>query len=251
MPPIPLLSVVMPAYNEQASIEKVVFDHWRALQTLEGVATAWEILVVDDASRDATFSILEALQKRIPQLRVVRNPKNLGVFGAFARCYAEARGTHIYSTGSDGQWPAENLVPMASRVVAGADVVIGVRTNRSEVYSLARRIVSFGFNALPKWLFGVDVQDAGGVKLGTRRVFEFDLTSSSPFAEAERIVKAHYSGLRIEFVPIQFLVRAGGNAKGASWRNIRSSLRDVMRCTGTYGLRRNPGSRRPPAGTAP
>jgi glycosyltransferase involved in cell wall biosynthesis len=247
MPPIPLLSVVLPAYNEQASIEKVVIDHWLVLQTLKGIATDWEIVVVDDASRDDTFQILEALQKRIPQLRVFRNTNNLGIFGAFARCYAEARGTHIYSTGSDGQWPAENLVPMATRVVAGADAVIGVRTNRREVYSLARRIVSFGFNALPKWLFGVDVQDAGGVKLGTRLIFESGLISTSPFVEAERIIRAHYSGLRIEFVPIRFLVRAGGKAKGASWRNIRSSLRDVVRCAATYGFRRKPGSLHPPS----
>lgn len=249
MPSIPLLSVVMAAYNEGASIEEVVLDHRRVLQSLEGVAGDWEILVVDDASNDATFSILEGLQKRIAQLRVVRNPKNLGIFGAYARGYAEARGTHIYCTGSDGQWPAENLVAMASRVVAGTDVVIGVRTNRSEIYSLPRRIVSYGFNAVPKWLFGVDVRDAGGVKLATRQIFDFGLISSSPFVEAERIVKAHYSGLRIDFVPIQFLVRAGGKAKGASWRNIRCSLRDVIRCSRAYSFGRCHGSLRPQHGT--
>jgi polyisoprenyl-phosphate glycosyltransferase len=248
MPPIPMLSVVLPAYNEQASIEKVVIDHWRVLQGLEGIATDWEIVVVDDASRDDTFKILKALQQRIPQLLVVRNASNLGIFGAFARCYAEARGTHIYSTGSDGQWPAENLVPMATRVLAGTDVVVGVRTNRREVYSLARRIVSYGFNALPKWLFGVDVQDAGGVKLGTREIFDYGLISTSPFVEAERIIRAHRSGLRVEFIPIQFLVRAGGKAKGASWRNIRKSLLDVARCAAAYGLWRKPGNLHPAGG---
>lgn len=250
MPSIPFLSVVMPAYNEEANVEQVVLDHWRILRDLKDSVTGWEILVVDDGSEDATVSILQGLQQRVPELRVVQNPKNLGIAGALARCYAEARGTHIYGTGSDGQWPAENLVPLASRVVAGADVVVAVRMNRDEVYSLPRRVVSFGFNALPKWLFGVDVRDAGGVKLARREVFEYTLVSTSPFVEAERIMKAHYSGLRIEFVPIRFLVRTGGKAKGASWRNIRSSLRDVIRCARTYGFRRN-WQPRSPLGTVP
>jgi hypothetical protein len=81
------------------------------------------------------------------------------------------------------------------------------------------------------------------VKVARREVFQYQLVSTSPFSEAERIVKAHRSGLRIEFVPIQFLVRSGGKARGASWKNIRSSLWDVVRCLKTYGFRR----RSPPA----
>ena len=237
MTPIPMLSVVMAAYNEEASIGSVVSDHCRVLQQLGRFLTAWEILVVDDASEDATFSILEGLQKRMPELRVVQNPKNQGIFGAYARCYREARGTHIYCTGSDGQWPAENLSLMVPRAVAGSDLIVGVRTNRRNVYSFARRLISFAFNAITWLIFAVDVQDAGSLKLGTRQVFELSLVSSSPFVEAERIAKAYYTGLQIEFVPIQFLVRAHGKAKGASWRNIQSSLQDVSRCLRSYGFR--------------
>ena len=238
MLPIPLLSVIMPAYNEEASVEAVILEHCQTLETLGDKVRDWEIVVVDDASTDSTLAILESLQKRIPRLRIARNPRNLGIAGALARCYAEARGTHIYGTASDGQWPAEHLVALADRAAAGADVVVAVRMNRNEVYSLARRFVSFGFNAIPRWLFGVDVRDAGGVKVARREVFQYRLVSTSPFSEAERIVKAHRSGLRIEFVPIQFLVRSGGKARGASWKNIRSSLWDVVRCLKAYGFRR-------------
>jgi dolichol-phosphate mannosyltransferase len=234
---IPFLSVVMPAYNEQGSIRRVVLEHAAVLERLQGAAPEWEIVVVDDASSDETALILENLRERVPRLRVVRHERNQGIYATFSRCYAEARGSHVYSTGSDGQWPAENLALLMDCLLAGADLVIGVRRNRRDVYSVPRRIVSFGFNALPKLLFGVAVQDAGSVKLGLRRAFEFDLVSRSPFFEAERIIRARRSGLKVGFVPIDFLSRSGGKAGGASWRNISSSLRDVLRCVRTYGLR--------------
>jgi glycosyltransferase involved in cell wall biosynthesis len=227
----------MPVYNEEACIETVVLDHIRVLEQLKPRVTQWEVLCVDDASRDRTAQILADLSQRQPGLRVLRNPTNLGISGAFMRCHLEARGDYVYSTGSDGQWPPENLVPMLDRVLAGADLVVAVRTNRREVYSLSRRIVSSCFSLLPRALFGVAVEDAGSVKLGIRAIFQFDLISTSPFAEAERLIKASRSGYRISFLPIKFALRTGGKATGASWKNIRTSVRDMFRCLRVYGIR--------------
>jgi len=126
---------------------------------------------------------------------------------------------------------------MLEHLLAGADLVVGVRNNRREVYTVARRILSFGFNMLPRVLFGVTVQDAGSVKLGRREIFLFDLTSTSPFFEAERIIRASREGYQIDFVPIRFMVRSGGKASGSSWKNIRASVRDLFRCLAVYGAR--------------
>jgi glycosyltransferase involved in cell wall biosynthesis len=236
-PELELLSVVMPAFNEEASIERVILDHVRVLNMLAAWAPRWEIVCVDDGSQDRTPELLRSLQLQVPQLRVIRQ-HNQGIFAAVTRAYREAQGSHIFSTGSDGQWPPENLEPMLARVREGADLVIGVRTNRREVYSFARRIVSLGFSLFPRLLFGVSVQDAGSIKMGRREVFQFDLISSSPFFEAERIVKASRAGLRVEFVPIRFLTRTGGRERGASAKNVFTSLCDLARCVRTYGLRR-------------
>jgi glycosyltransferase involved in cell wall biosynthesis len=226
----------MPAYNEEAAIERVILEHVACLNRLRDAVPEWEIVCVDDGSVDRTPEILRGLQARAPQLRVIRQ-ENQGIFGAVARAYREARGTHIYSTGSDGQWPAENLEPMMERLLSGAHLVIGVRTNRREVYTIPRRIVSLAYNLLPPLLFGVPVRDAGSVRLGVREVFQFELISRSPFFEAERIIRAHRAGFQVAFVPIRFLTRAGGKEKGASWKNIRTSLRDVLLCLRAYGLR--------------
>lgn len=219
------LSVVFPAYNEEASIEPVVLDHYRALQKLQDKLGAWEMVCVDDASSDRTAELLEGLRTQVPQLRVVRHAQNQGIFASFRDCYRAARGTHIYAIGSDGQWPVENLERMLECLLAGADLVVGVRTNRREIYSLARQLVSFVYNLLPSALFGVALHDAGSIKLGVREVFDFELISASVFCEAERIIRAQRGGYRITFVPIRFLHRTAGKTNGASWKTSLSHWR--------------------------
>ncbi len=224
-----LLSLVMPAYNEEANIERVILEHVRVVTEMSSVLPPWEIVCVDDGSTDSTAEILARLALQIPQLRVIRQ-ENQGIFGAVTRAYREASGNFIYSTASDGQWPAENLGTMFTALHSGADLVIGVRTNRREVYTPARRLISLFFNLLPRILFGVAVQDAGSIKLGKRQAFQWNLISRSPFFEAERIIRARRAGLRVAFVPIRFLRRTQGKEKGASLKNIVGSLRDLLRC---------------------
>jgi glycosyltransferase involved in cell wall biosynthesis len=233
---IRMLSVVMPVYNEEAAIESVILEHRDLLHGLHENVPEWEIVCVDDGSVDRTPEILRNLQVRVPELRVIRQ-ENQGIYGAMARVFQEARGTHVYNTGSDGQWPAKNLETMLPAVAGGADLVVGVRKNRQEVYSPARRLISGCFNLLPRILFGTPVEDAGGSKLGVREIFRYDLISRSVFSEAERIILAHRQGMRIEFVPIDFVTRKGGKALGASWKNVRSSVRDLFRCLYAYGFR--------------
>jgi glycosyltransferase involved in cell wall biosynthesis len=233
---IRMLSVVMPVYNEEAAIESVIVEHCEVLRGLHENVPEWEIVCVDDGSVDRTPEILHNVQALVPQLRVIRQ-ENQGIYGALERVFQEARGTHIYNTGSDGQWPAKNLETMLPAIAGGADLVVGVRKNRREVYSMARRLISGCFNLLPRILFGTPIEDAGSVKLGVREDFRYDLISRSVFSEAERIILAHRKGLRIEFVPIHFLPRAGGKAAGASWRNLRTSVRDLFRCLRAYGFR--------------
>jgi len=232
-----VLSVVLPAYNEQGTIEKVILDHDRVLRGLGKEIENWEIVCLDDASADATLEILHRLAQIIPKLRVLRHERNQGIYQSFHDLFAAAQGTHIYLTASDGQWPANNLLKMLPAVKNGADLVVGVRPNRKEIYSASRQTISFLFNLVPRILFGVETSDAGSIKLGLREVFQFDLISRSPFVEAERIVQARLRGHQVALVPIEFLRRAAGKEGGASWRNVRNSILDCLRCFVLYRLR--------------
>ena len=129
---------------------------------------------------------------------------------------------------------------MFATLQTGADLVVGVRENRSAVYSLRRRFISYMFNLIAKMLFGLATRDAGSVKLGVRDVFTCDVISRSPFMDAERIIRAHKSGYNVKFVPITFLPRAHGKGKGATLRNIVASLRDCFRLLYTTKMSRTP-----------
>jgi glycosyltransferase involved in cell wall biosynthesis len=234
---LPLLSVAMPAYNEQACIEAVVLDHLRVLQSL-CAAGEWELLCLDDGSDDGTLAILQALAAEHPGVRVERHERNLGLFESMTDAARLARGRYVYLTASDGQWPADNLARLLSALrQENADVAVAVRDNRASIYTAWRRVVSFFFRLLPRVLFGVDTLDPGSVKLAAREIFAYDLVSRSPFAEAERLIVARARGLKVVAVPALFSHRAGGRASGARWCNITSSLRDVVRCLRRYGLR--------------
>jgi len=241
------LSVILPAYNEEAAIEQVIVEHVEVLATLRELIAEWEIVCVDDASSDRTLSVLKRLSSRLSGLVVVRHGENRGSYQSFADGFAAAKGTHFYATGGDGQWPATNLPRMLRGVVAGADLVVGVRPNKGQVYGLKRRFVSYAFNALTRAVFGVNTLDAGSIKLGIRDLFRFQIISRSPFAEAERIVIARRRGYRVDFVPVEFRVRRGGKATGARWSNVVASAGDCLKCVMFYDVRRR-GSARLPMG---
>jgi dolichol-phosphate mannosyltransferase len=232
-----VLSVVLPAYNEQASIKAVILAHQAVLRGLGDQLTGWEIVCLDDASTDGTLAILNRLAPSIPELRVLAHERNQGIFQSFHDLFVAARGTHVYLTASDGQWPAQNILKMLPVLKTGAELVVGVRQNRNQVYSASRRAISFLFNLLPWVLFGVKTADAGGIKLGVREIFTLDLISRSPFVEAERIIQARRHGHQVAFVPIDFLPRSAGKEGGASWRNVRRSILDCLRCFGSYHFR--------------
>ncbi|MGO8734583.1 MAG: glycosyltransferase family 2 protein [Terriglobia bacterium] len=230
------ISVVMPAYNEAAAIEDVIIDHIRALTALGEFIVDWEIVCVDDGSSDPTLATLERLASTISRLKVVRHRDNKGISQSFADGFTAAKGTHIYATGADGQWPAANLIKMLRSVMAGSELVVGVRENRRQVYGLKRRLVSFAFNFSARVLFGVKTVDAGGIKLGIRDVFRLHLVSRSPFVEAERIIKAQRCGYRVHFTPVEFRPRKGGKETGVRWSNLLGSIGDCLRCAVVYGI---------------
>ena len=223
------LSVVMPAYNEEAHIEAVIEEHLGAISQLADSLADWEIVCLDDASGDATASVVDRLARSTDKVRLIRHPEHKGIFKSFTYLSLDSPGTHICSTGPGGEWPASNLLKMFAALQTGADLVVGVRQNRNAIYSLRRRLVSHAFNMIAKLFFGVATRDAGSIKLGRRDIFNCNIISRSPFAEAERIIRAQKQGYRIDFVPITFLPRAGGKASGAKASNIIASVWDCLR----------------------
>ena len=224
-----IISVIIPTYNEEMAIRKVVADHVEVLNELTQIHD-YEILCLDDASTDHTLLILKQLEKLHPKVRVILHPTNGGIYESFSDLAREAKGTHIYQTGGDGQWPASNLSRLLEASTASSfQLVIGVRENRKEIYSMWRQILSFGFNLIPQLFFGVETKDANSIKFGIREIFNFNLISHSFFGEIERIIEAKRLGYQIGFAPTEFLPRGGGKASGAKIKNIAATMRDFLK----------------------
>ena len=224
------LSVVMPLLNEQGSIGKVLDDHLRILSQLDGRISGYEILCLDDGSTDGSWRILERYCKAHSQIRLLRHSINQGIAPSFNRLFHESQGRFIYATGSDGQWPAENLMTLFNEMKStSADIVVGVRHGRQEVYSFWRKCLSYGFNAAARLFFQIDTQDANGIKLGRREIFVEPVVSKSFFAEIERLYLAKQRGFKIAFAPVIFLKRSSGKEHGAKLKNLVWTMSDMVR----------------------
>ncbi len=238
------LSLAFPIYNEEKNVENCINEHVRELEKIQHHLSSWEIVCLDDASTDQTPQILINLAKRLPHLKMIRHSQNKGISLTYQDLFKATTGDYIYQTACDGQWPAANLTHMLEHLIqSNLDLVVGVRNNRSQIYSPWRLMLLLTFNFLPQILLGIKTLDANGIKLGRREIFDTSLVSKSFFIEIERIARAKRNGSRIGFSPVEFLPRGGGKASGAKWKNIFSSLRDCIRYAFAYHLK----SLRPPS----
>ncbi|MEZ4749298.1 MAG: glycosyltransferase family 2 protein [Bdellovibrionota bacterium] len=224
------LSIVMPVYNEAGVLASSLDE---ALATVAKASYPCEILLVDDASKDNSFEILQEYEKRYPQkIRVLRHSSNRGIMGALETLFSEARGKYVFNS-SDGQFRTEDVLRMMD-LRGSYDLIVGQR--KQKLYDLRRHIVSWFFNFLPKVFFGVQTFDAGSVKLYHADVLKIPLISQSPFREAERIIRAEKLGFRIGAIPVTHYQRRAGRATGADWRLLAESTKDLLKCRLSLGM---------------
>src|SRR5438270_402928 len=142
------VSAVMPAYNEQANLEQSVD---RTAGALAVHARSFEIIVVDDGSRDGTASVLERLKTLHPNLRVVRHPVNRGYGAAVRSGFDAARLPWVFLMDADNQFDPAEIGLLLARA-AEADIVAGYRRHRRD--PLPRRLNAWAFFTLVRLLFG-------------------------------------------------------------------------------------------------
>jgi glycosyltransferase involved in cell wall biosynthesis len=219
------LSILFPAYNEEAIIAEVVTE---ADNALRDTGYRYEIVVLDDASTDNTVIILESLAKRIPALRILRHKCNKGIIASLADLMSNARGEWLFNNGADGQWKTAEVLRMMP-LRDQYDIIVGERRERR--YSIQRRFISWMFNWLSHILFGIQTYDAGSIKLFPKRLLsDVTLISTSPFREAERLIRAALNGYRIGVIPVAHYSRSSGKGSGARIGLVLASTYDLLRC---------------------
>ena len=221
------LSILIPAYNECATIESVVTD---ALRVGAELCPSIEVVVCDDGSSDGTGERLDDIAAQDARVRPLHRRVNRGIEASIRALYAAARHEFAFLISADGQWPMESLHPMAAEIEQGADLVVGTRDNKSSVYTPYRQLVSRGYERIARAL-GSPVGDPGSIKLGRTEAFRVPVAAVGVFSEAERLIRAARSGFRVAEVPVEFQPRVSGSATGAKPTVVLRALLDVLRAS--------------------
>ena len=225
VPPMPLLSIVLPAFNEVDNLDLAVSQVRIALADVGPC----EVVIVDDGSTDGTGDLAERLADG-ERVRLVRHPENRGKGAALRSGVAAARAPVVGFTDADLPFDMEALARAYRHLTdTGADMVAGFRTNR-ERYSLRRRVYSGTYNRMVRALLGVPLDDVGfALKLMRREVFEAaDLQSDGGFADVELIARAYRMGARIERVGVAFTPRVHGTSTMAGPASVAGIVRDMV-----------------------
>ncbi|MGH7380634.1 MAG: glycosyltransferase family 2 protein [Candidatus Methylomirabilales bacterium] len=220
----PGVAICIPVYNEEQTIEQVVYE---ADETLQKAGIPGELLVLDDCSRDRSWEILQRVQKDLLRLQLRRHDVNQGIAATCNELCQWAGRELVFLNSADRQWKMSILLDMLP-LMHRYDLIVARR--KVKHYSFSRHLASWGFNALPVMLFGTHTYDAGSVKLVRRKIYDIPVTSSGVFVEAERIVRASRRGYHIGFIDVDHFPRGAGKASGASLALVMQSLVDLVRC---------------------
>ena len=223
--PLSSLSVFFPAYNEEANVERMV----RSFKSiLPRVAEDYEIIVVNDGSKDKTGEIADRLAKEDPTVRVVQHKKNQG-YGAAVRSGIRAcRKEYLFFTDGDGQFDVSQLSGVIPRL-PGYDGIIGFRMNRQD--PRVRKLNAWAWNRLVRILFGLKVKDIDcAFKLFHRKVFEkIELESSGAMISTEMLVKIKNQGFRLREAGVLHSPRLAGKQTGANLKVILRAFKELFR----------------------
>ncbi len=153
----PTLSVVVPLFNEEDSVIQLASE---LRDALEALSEAWEIVLVDDGSSDATLALVREFSQGDPRIRVVRLNRNFGQTAALQAGFSLARGTIVVTMDGDLQNDPRDIAKLVHKLDEGFDVVSGWRRDRKDRL-LTRKIPSWTANWLLSRLTGVQLHDNG------------------------------------------------------------------------------------------
>lgn len=219
------LSFVIPAYNEEPNVVQALRRASSVLQTLH---LDYEILLVNDGSRDRTGEIAKSMVGQIPHLHVVENKPNRGYGGALKSGFYAANKEWIAFAPSDNQFDFAQVRDLIAHTPQ-ADLITGYRANDAD--PLMRRVNRWGWNNLVHLLFGYMTRDVDcGFKLFRREILQHvTLQSDGAMVDTELLAGAQARGYKIVEVPLKHLPRTAGSPTGANLRVILRAFRDLVR----------------------
>lgn len=227
--PVPALSYFFPAHNEAENIEALVAE---ALETLPALADRFEIIAVDDGSRDGTAEIADRLAAAHPdRVRAIHHEVNRGYGAALRSGFQAAHYPLVAFTDGDRQFKVRDLEPLLERIARGdaPDAVVGYRLKRAD--PLVRLVYADVYRLCLRAFFGLRMRDVDcACKLFRREALSgVRLESGGAFLSAELLIKLQARGRRLAQVGVPHYPRTAGQASGANPRVVLRAVRDFWR----------------------
>jgi glycosyltransferase involved in cell wall biosynthesis len=212
------VSVLVPAKDEAANLPEFVR---LCAEALGPAGFSFEVVIVNDGSRDESARVLRELERAHPFLRVVTHRRQRGIADALRSAGDVARGDVFVFYPADIQYLPEDIPKLVAPILAGrADIVTGTKQGKYE-----KAFVSSVYNALCRWLFGVRVTDLNSVKAYRREVMQG--VPLRPDWHRYMVVIAAADGFRLDSLPVPLHPRRAGQSK-FTWRRIPVGIFDLL-----------------------
>lgn len=205
------LSLVLPFYNEEENIDRVILDLEQAFR--EERLESYEIVAVNNGSRDRSAELLTAHETRNPRVKVVTVPVNQGLGYGILQGFKQSQGDYVGFNCGDGQIGAGDVVKVWRKLTADdLDLCKVKRIVRHDGFS--RLVISFFFNWICRLLFGVRSTDINGIPKIMRQeaLQRLEIFSLDWFIDAEIMIKVTQQKFKIGEVEVEFLKREGGSS---------------------------------------
>lgn len=236
------VSMLTWGYNEEELVEDFLD---RAFAMLENTVNDYELVFVNDASTDRTGHLLAAYAQKEPRLRVITHETNLNVGFACRTAVAAARNEFLFWQTVDWSYDltylriylellnyfdvVQGIRPAPERLLSHIPVIRSIYRVKSRSDTMRKALISLSNYYLLRLLYGVEFHDFQNVTFyPTALAQSLNLVGTSSFINPELLIKTHALGARFLEVPIGFIPRQKGEAKGTKWKTVVRSLRDVF-----------------------
>lgn len=214
----PFVSVVVPLYDE---VDNVVELHRELTAALAGLGRPYEILLVDDGSKDGTALKLRDVEAADPRVRVLTLRRNFGQTAAFSAGFDHARGDVVVTSDGDLQNDPSDIEHLVAMLDEGYDMVCGWRRDRHD--PLSRRLPSFFANRLISWATGVHLHDYG---CSLKAMRAFVVKGMRLYGEMHRFIPAVASWMGVTLCEVR--VNHRPRRRGASKYGLGRTLRVLL-----------------------
>lgn len=223
------LSLIIPAYSDEGTIGKLIAD---SDALLSQVCHDYEIVVVNDGSKDNTLTVILEAAAKYPNVRVINHEVNQGFGATIRELYLSGTKDLIFSLPGDYQYAPKELLKMAEGLKTH-DFVIGLRVHRND--PPRRKMQSKVYNLMLRTFYGHKHKDVNSIKLFRRSILDkIKLLSHSPFVDAELCIRAERAGFKVIEIPIEHLPRLTQGASGGKLSVILDTFGDLVRMRSTF-----------------